>query len=228
MGRVRGSPGRLERVAYRATGRLPIVFRSRPRQKRTLRPEKPFAPDSELDTPVPEFYTFRVQEYAYIHDEDNIPATLLEVPFLEAFSKEHLDQVLHASAFIECDPGDVIIAEGDEASRIFILLAGEVAVVKGGKQLVRMNQSGDIFGELAALEDEVRSASVVAVEPSFCLAVDQKFLEHILPKEDNPAFYACLYEFIAKLTTKRLKATSLYLAKLDEELHQLREALAVK
>lgn len=228
MGRVRGRPGRLETVAYPATGRLPIVFRAREGRNPSFQPENQVPGESELDTPGTDFYNFFVQEYAYIHDEDNIPATLLEVPFLEAFSKEHLDQVLHASAFIECDPGDVIIAEGDEASRIFILLAGEVAVVKGGKQLVRMNQSGDIFGELAALEDEVRSASVVAVEPSFCLAVDQKFLEHILPKEDNPAFYACLYEFIAKLTTKRLKATSLYLAKLDEELHQLREALAAK
>lgn len=164
-----------------------------------------------------------MQEYAYIHDEDDVPATLLEVPFLEAFTKEHLDQVLHASAFIECDADDIVIAEGDEASRIFILLAGEVAVVKEGKQLVRMSQAGDIFGELAALEDEVRSASIVAVKPSFCLAVDQKFLEHILPKAENPAFYACLYEFIAKLTTKRLKATSQYLAKLDGELRQLRE-----
>lgn len=169
-----------------------------------------------------------VQEYAYIHDEDDIPAPLLEVPFLEAFSKEHLDQVLHASAFIEYDPGDIVIAEGDEASRIFILLAGEVAVVKGERQLVRMSHPGDIFGELAALEDEVRSASVVAVKDSFCLAVDQKFLEHILPKEDNPAFYACLYEFIAKLTTKRLKATSQYLAKLDEELRQLKASLAAE
>ncbi|MEQ1839319.1 MAG: cyclic nucleotide-binding domain-containing protein [Verrucomicrobiales bacterium] len=167
-----------------------------------------------------------MQEYAYIHDEDDIPAPLLEVPFLEAFSKEHLDQVLHASAFIEYDPGDVIIAEGDEASRIFILLAGEVAVVKGGEQLVTMNQSGDIFGELAALEDEVRSASVVAVKESFCLAVDQKFLQHILPKEDNSPFYACLYEFIAKLTTKRLKATSQYLAKVDLELRELKAQLA--
>ncbi|MCG8601584.1 MAG: cyclic nucleotide-binding domain-containing protein [Verrucomicrobiales bacterium] len=75
-----------------------------------------------------------MQEYAYIHDENEVPETLLEVPFVQAFSKEHLDQVLHASAFIECEPGDVIIAEGDEASRIFILLAGEVAVVKGGDQ----------------------------------------------------------------------------------------------
>lgn len=164
-----------------------------------------------------------MQEYAYIHDEDDIPAPLLEVPFLEAFSKEHLDQVLHAAAFIECEPDDTIIAEGDEASRIFILLAGEVAVEKGGRQLVRMSQPGDIFGELAALEDEVRSASVVALKDSFCLAIDQKFLQHVLPKEDNPAFYSCLYEFIAKLTTKRLKATSDYLAKLDEEVRRLRE-----
>lgn len=163
-----------------------------------------------------------MQEFAYIHDEDDVPETLLEVPFLEAFSKEHLDQVLHASAFIECDPGDVIIAEGDEASRIFILLAGEVAVVKGGDQLVTMDQTGDIFGELAALDDEKRSASVVAVKDTFCLAVDQKFLQHMLPKKDNAAFYASLYEFIAKLTTKRLKATSAYLAEVDMELRRLR------
>lgn len=165
-----------------------------------------------------------MQEFAYIHDENNVPETLMEVPFLEAFSKEHLDQVLHASAFIECDPGDVIIAEGDEASRIFILLAGEVAVMKGGDQLVVMNQTGDIFGELAALEDEVRSASIVAVKEAFCLAVDQKFLEHVMPKDENAPFYAALYEFIAKLTTKRLKATSAYLATIDTELRALKKA----
>ena len=164
-----------------------------------------------------------MQEYAYIHDEDEIPETLMEVPFLEAFSKDHLDQVLHASAFLDCDPGDTIINEGDEASRIFILLAGEVAVMKGGEQLVTMDQVGDIFGELAALEDEVRSASVVATQTSFCLAVEQKCLDHLMPKEDNAPFYAALYELIAKLTTRRLKATSAYLSQLDTEVKELRK-----
>jgi len=164
-----------------------------------------------------------VQEYAYIHDEDNIPETLMEVPFLEAFSKDHLDQVLHASAFIQCEEGDVIIEEGEEASRIFILLAGEVAVVKAGDELVTMNTTGDIFGEMAALDDEKRSASIVAKGDAFCLAVDQKFLDEIMPKDENPAFYAALYEFLAKLTTKRLKATSAYLAKIDGELRALRD-----
>lgn len=146
----------------------------------------------------------------------------MEVPFLESFSKDHLDQVLHASAFIECEEGDVIIAEGDEASRIYILLGGTVAVEKNGDRIVEMNTVGDIFGELAALEDEVRSASVVSVGNCFCLAVDQRFLEEIMPRDNNPAFYAALYEFIAKLTTKRLKATSDYLATLDQELRELK------
>ncbi len=157
-----------------------------------------------------------MQEYAYIHDEEDVPETLREVPFLEAFSKEHLDLVLHASAFIEAEEGEVLIAEGDEASRIFILLSGAVSVVKDGDRLVTMDQPGDIFGELAALEDEKRSADVVAsASGAFCLAVDQRFLEHMLPKGDHPSFYAALYEFIAKLTTKRLRDTSAYLAQVE-------------
>ena len=165
-----------------------------------------------------------MKEFAYIHDETNVPDTLRNVPFLESFSEEHLNDVLHSSAIIECDPGDVIIEEGEEASRIFILLAGEVGVVKNGDTLVTMNNTGDIFGELAALGDETRSASVVAQDKTFCLAVDQRFLEHMHPKDDNPAFYAALYEFIARLTSKRLKATSEVLAKVDKELKDLKAA----
>lgn len=167
-----------------------------------------------------------MQEFAYIHDENNVPETFREMPFLESFSKEHLDQVLHASAVIECDDGDIIIQEGDDASRIYILIGGSVAVVKNDEELVIMDTVGDIFGELAALEDETRSASVVAKGQAYCLAVDQKFLEHLMPKENNPVFYASLYEFIAKLTTKRLKATSAYLAGIDAELREARKKLA--
>ncbi len=167
-----------------------------------------------------------MQEYAYIHDEEHVPETFQDMPFLESFSKEHLDQVLHASAILQCEPGDVIIQEGDEASRIYILIGGTIAVVKGDDEIVVMDTVGDIFGELAALEDEVRSASVVAKDKAFCLAVDQKFLEHMMPKEENAEFYASLYEFIAKLTTKRLKATSAYLTQIDEELRAAKRELA--
>ncbi len=150
----------------------------------------------------------------------------MEIPFLESFSKDHLDQVLHASALIEGEDGDILINEGEEASRIFILLVGTVAVEKDGDRIVEMNTVGDLFGELAALQDEVRSATVVSVGKTLCLAVDQRFLEEDLPREDNEPFYAALFEFIAKLTTKRLKATSAYLAKVDQELRELKKQIA--
>ena len=170
-----------------------------------------------------------LQEYAYIHDEENVPDGFQDMPFLESLSNVHLEKVLDACTILKCDPGDTIINEGDPASRIYILISGDVAVERGGDEIVVMNSIGDIFGELAALEDEVRSASVISKTESYCLAVDQKFLEHLMPKETNPEFYASLYEFIAKLTTKRLKATSAYLAQVDEERRSLiREVESLK
>lgn len=167
-----------------------------------------------------------MKEFAYIHDEDNVPDTLLRVPFLETFNKAQLDDILYSSSIVECEPGDTIVADGEEASRIFILLAGKVNVEKDGKVLTTMEHTGDIFGEFAALSDERRTASVVAATTAVCLAVDQKFLEYAKPKADNPEFYAALYEFIAKLTARRLKATSEALARVDRELRDLKEQVA--
>lgn len=168
------------------------------------------------------FIMVSVKEFAYIHDDAAMPDELRKVPFLESFSEEHLNDVLDASAVLECEPGDAIITEGEEATRIFILLAGELEVIKDGDLLTTLSSIGDIFGELAALEDETRSASVVAKTKAFCLGVDQKFLEHMIPKADNPSFYAALYEFITKLLARRLCTTSKYLATVDKELRELK------
>lgn len=153
-----------------------------------------------------------------------MPDELRQIPFLESFSEEHLNAVLDASAVLECEPGDAVVTEGADATRIFILLTGELEVIKDGDTLTTLSSIGDIFGELAALEDETRSASVLAKSKAFCLAVDQKFLEHMMPKDENPSFYAALYEFIAKLLARRLSATSQYLACVDKELRELKKA----
>ncbi|MCF6314013.1 MAG: cyclic nucleotide-binding domain-containing protein [Verrucomicrobiales bacterium] len=163
-----------------------------------------------------------MKEFAYIHDDATMPDELRQIPFLESFSEEHLNAVLDASSVLECEVGDAIVTEGADATRIYILLRGELAIVKDGDTLTTLSSTGDIFGELAALEDETRSASVVASSKAFCLAVDQKFLEHVMPKEENPSFYAALYEFIAKLLARRLSATSEYLAMVDKELRALK------
>ena len=85
---------------------------------------------------------------------------------------------------------------------------------------------GEVFGELALVNQDKRLASVIASTKSVCLAVDQKFLQDIHPREEDPDFHASLYEFVARLMMRKLEATSKRLAEVEKELRQLREVQA--
>ncbi|MCB1209527.1 MAG: cyclic nucleotide-binding domain-containing protein [Verrucomicrobiales bacterium] len=163
-----------------------------------------------------------MKEFAYIPEDGELPASLRAVPFLNAFNDEQLDDVLNSSSLLQCDVGDHIIKEGTIDSRIYILLSGTLDVCVGDKKVASISRSGDVFGELALVNHDRRLASVVAATPSVCLAVDQKFLQDIHPREEDPAFHAALYEFVARLVVKKLDATSRRLAEVERELRELR------
>jgi CRP-like cAMP-binding protein len=167
-----------------------------------------------------------MREFAYIHDEGSLPEALRSIAFLSHFDRRHLDDILYSSCIIECDPGDAVIEEGGTGSRIYILTSGEVEILKRGERLAVLNKIGDIFGELAALGDEVRSATVRATRPTLLLAVDQKFLQDIKPVREYPDFYAALYEFLARLTANRLRATSELLSRTEARVAELEARLA--
>ena len=169
-----------------------------------------------------------MKEFAYIHEHGRVPVALRTLPFLGSFDDEQLDDVLDSSNYVQCEPGDVMIDEGAIDSRIYILLSGVVEVRKEGKLLATIGRPGEVFGELAVVNQDRRSASVVAKTEVVCLAVDQKFLQDIKPREEYPAFYAALYEFIARLTAGRLEATSRKLAEVQNELRRLKEKIAAQ
>jgi CRP/FNR family transcriptional regulator, cyclic AMP receptor protein len=166
-----------------------------------------------------------MKEYAFIHEHGQVPESLRAVPFLGSFNEEQLDDVLNSSSYIHCENGDAIIEEGAIDSRIYVLLSGAVEVRKAGKVLATISRPGEVFGELAVVNEDRRSASVVAAKSTVCLAVDQKFLQDVKPREEFPAFYASLYEFIARVTATRLQATSRRLAEVEKELRELRASL---
>lgn len=167
-----------------------------------------------------------MKEFAYIHDGRQAPSPLRVVPALASFSDDQLDDVLNSSSLLQCEPGDCIIQEGSIDSRIYVLLSGELEVRVGGKKVAAITRIGEVFGELALVNQDKRLASVIAATKSVCLAVDQKFLQDIHPREQDPDFHASLYEFVARLMMRKLEATSKRLAELEKELKLLRESQA--
>jgi CRP-like cAMP-binding protein len=166
-----------------------------------------------------------MKEFAYIHDEKQNPSPLRAVPALASFSDDQLDDVLNSSSLLQCEPGDHIIKEGSIDSRIYVLLSGELEVRVGGKKVASITRIGEVFGELALVNQDKRLASVIASVKSICLAVDQNFLQEIHPREEDPDFHAALYEFVASIVVRKLEATSKRLAEVEKELRLLRESL---
>jgi CRP-like cAMP-binding protein len=167
-----------------------------------------------------------MKEFAYIHDEKHSPSPLRAVPALASFSDDQLDDVLNSSSLLQCEPGDHIIKEGSIDSRIYVLLSGELEVRVGSKKVAAITRIGEVFGELALVNHDRRLASVIASTKAVCLAVDQKFLQDIHPREEDPDFHAALYEFVARLVVRKLEATSRRLAEVEKELRLANEALA--
>ena len=80
----------------------------------------------------------------------------------------------------------MIITEGDRDGRLFVIVSGEVEVIKdmGSKKEKRLRTLGaqSYFGEMALIDDFVRTASVVAKEDTQVLILEQWNLRQEIEK----------------------------------------------
>lgn len=82
-----------------------------------------------------------------------------------------------------------------KASKVYLLLSGEVALLARGKQVGRV-RAGEVFGELAAITDAPRSASAVAKTDCRLIALDARQFAAALRRK--PAFALMLMSVMVK------------------------------
>lgn len=94
----------------------------------------------------------------------------------------------------------VICREGDDGDSMFIIVSGLVTVSSdmgwGQRELARKGP-GEVFGEMALISNDVRSATVRAIENTNCLELDRSGFDELL--DGDPA----LAQRIAKIMTRR-------------------------
>ena len=80
---------------------------------------------------------------------------------------------------VEVAAGEVVIREGEEGDRFYVIESGRATASYRG-ELLRSMGPGDPFGEIALLRDVPRTATVTADEPMVLLALDrQPFLDSV-------------------------------------------------
>lgn len=129
------------------------------------------------------------------------------------------DQYLDERTF---QPGEVICAEGDTSTEMFIIQAGRVSVTRrmaGADTLVAVLDRGDFFGEMALLNSQPRHATVTALEPTRVLALRSG--ELLLKLRRDPTFALEMLQAMSQ----RIRYLNDHLARLLEQERVTREDL---
>jgi len=92
------------------------------------------------------------------------------IDLFRALPSEELAQIAEIAEEQPMTAGEQIFAEGEPGDALYLIVEGRVKVHKGEKELVRLGIR-DVFGEMAVLDSEPRSASVTAVEDAVLLKI---------------------------------------------------------
>jgi CRP-like cAMP-binding protein len=114
-------------------------------------------------------------------------------------------------------PGDILIKEAGQEGRLYVLIEGQVEVLRKDTQVSYIDEPGSIFGEMSVLLDMPYSATVKALSETKAYVIDDaiKFL-----MSD-----AAIAIDVASLLARRLYYTTSYLVDLQQQAMGKREDL---
>ncbi|HZR41778.1 MAG TPA: cyclic nucleotide-binding domain-containing protein [Ktedonobacteraceae bacterium] len=101
---------------------------------------------------------------------------LARVDLFSGLRKKELQEVASCCRENTYRPGSVLISQGEKGLGLFILTKGTVRITRanspdGAEQVLGTVEAGNIFGEMALLDDQPRSATVTAVDEVTALVV---------------------------------------------------------
>lgn len=126
---------------------------------------------------------------------------LATVPLFSALTDDELTTVVRAAEELDVAGGEELVTEGRIGRDFFLILDGEAVVRRNGRKVATLGP-GNWFGELSLIDNEPRSATVVAVTDMKLLVLGQ-------------AEFGGLLETVPSMAAKLLRGIALRLRQAD-------------
>jgi CRP/FNR family cyclic AMP-dependent transcriptional regulator len=105
----------------------------------------------------------------------DVVALLGQVPAFSMLEHADLERIAEVAVPRAFEPGQAVFKEGDQSDTCYVVREGHARAISthpdGRTITLATFGPGDIFGELAMFEDERRSATVEAIEPTSVVGV---------------------------------------------------------
>jgi CRP/FNR family cyclic AMP-dependent transcriptional regulator len=141
------------------------------------------------------------------------PDALRRSPLFEMLSSAEIDVLAELSRGVQFAPGDVLVREGEAGASLYVLVTGEVDVVRaeGGTEKVLATLAAPAsLGEMSLIDREVRSATLRARTPVEALQLTaENFTTFRKRSRDGFTLFALN---VARVLSARLRETNKKLA----------------
>ena len=104
-----------------------------------------------------------------------------KVDLFRGLIPEDVAKIFAKGMTIRVVKGETVFYKGTVGSQMYAVLGGKVAVRDGDKTLATLT-TGDMFGEMALIDNEPRSATVVADEDSHLFVLSETTFQTLLTK----------------------------------------------
>mgnify|MGYP003553885669 FL=1 len=113
-------------------------------------------------------------------------ALIAACPLFAGLDGDGMAAVAQATVEVEFAADRTIARQGEIGTGLFIVGEGAVRVVRDGETIAHLGP-GEFFGELSVLDGGPRNASVIADEPTICLALATWDAERVLREQPGVA-----------------------------------------
>lgn len=112
---------------------------------------------------------------------EKIDALIKAVPLFHGLTREEVIKIFAKGMTMRCTKGETIFYKGNIGNQMFVVLGGKVGIYDGEKLLAQL-RVGDMFGEMALVNQEPRSATARAMEDSKLFVLTQDIFERLMTK----------------------------------------------
>lgn len=114
-------------------------------------------------------------------DVATIDKYIERVSLFHGLNREEVAKIFAKGMTMHVDAGQDIFIKGTIGSQMYVVLGGKLGVFDGKKCIAELH-TGDMFGEMALVNKEPRSATVTAINDSRLFVLSESTFERLMSK----------------------------------------------
>ena len=121
-----------------------------------------------------------------------------QVALFRGLTPEEVQKIFARGTTMTVEKGNIVFHKGTTGNQMFVVLGGKIALYSGKKHLADL-LAGDMFGEMALISNEPRSATAVAAERSQVFVLSEQVFHKLMTKR---AAIRILLNIVGTLSTR--------------------------